>query len=179
MNGIFKDKSDEIKFDTIRATLSVKDTILSFAANTLGKVGTMRAVGGLNITNWKYQPDMKIQCDVKKEFLDSEAVKKVLPAGVSFAVLADEKGNIPVDIKFTGLASENNYSWDWGRATKNLGGNILKDIFAPKKPAPAPAAPAAAPAEGTAPAPGTVPTATPAPAKKKQNINDLLKGIKL
>lgn len=132
LNGFFKDKSDEIQFDKINGTLAMKNKVFSYTANNTGKVGAIRVVGGVN-ADGVYTPDMKVQCDVKKDFIDSNQVQSSLPAEVRGLVkdpafLADDAGNIPADFKFTGKAKENNWTFDWGRLKNNVMRNVAKEV---------------------------------------------------
>jgi hypothetical protein len=95
---------------------------------------------------------MKVRADIKQAFVDSDAVKNGLPAEVRGLAkeskwVTDGNGDIPIDYKFTGVVSENHYSWDTDRlvgvvknnAAKALGealkgkqgdiGNALKGLF--------------------------------------------------
>jgi|ERR1035441_2417692 hypothetical protein len=130
LNSVFKDNSDEIKFDKIDGTLSMKNQVFSFTANTIGKVGAMRISGGVN-SDGVYTPNMKIQSDIKKDFVDSDQVKGQIPAQyrdkVSLDWAADDNGNIPVDLNFTGKAAENHFNWDSGRLTNNVQKRLGKE----------------------------------------------------
>lgn len=124
INSIAKDNSDEINFEKIDGTLSVKNKVFSYTANTTGKVGAFRLAGGIN-SDGIYTPDMKIQCDIRKDYINSDAIQSQVPGEVRGFVkdhedyLTDDNGNIPVDVKFTGLASDNHYSYDWDRLVNN------------------------------------------------------------
>jgi hypothetical protein len=106
MNSFFKEKSDEIKFEKIDGNLGLKNSVMSYTANTLDKVGTIRVAGAINLMNMVYAPDMKVRCDVKKEFLDSDAVRGQIPAqyrsAFNIGLAADKNGMVPVDFRFTG-----------------------------------------------------------------------------
>jgi hypothetical protein len=129
INGIFKDKSDEIVMETIKGNLVIKNEVVSFTADTVGKVGKMHAVGGVNFDGI-YTPDLKVLCDVKKEFMDSDAVKSVLPAGIKEKLEygADDQGNIPIDYKFTGQAKSNKGSPDFSRLVKNITNRLAGEV---------------------------------------------------
>ncbi|HET9870389.1 MAG TPA: hypothetical protein VFR02_07840, partial [bacterium] len=135
INQYFKQSSDEIDFDQVAGNLGMKDKVFSYTANCTGKVGQARVVGGIDCVKLAYSPDMKVQCDIKQEFVNSDSVKSGLPPALQGQVrhldwLADSQGNIPVDLKFTGVAAENHYNWDTGRIMKNVGdhvGSALKD----------------------------------------------------
>ncbi len=125
INKYFKDSSDEMAFDQIIGTLGMKSKVFSNTVNTTGKVGTIRETGGVNVATMSYSPDMRIQCDVKKEFLNSDAILSALPGEVKGLVknldwFVDDKGNIPVDIKMTGLVSAKNWTYDWTRLINNV-----------------------------------------------------------
>jgi len=128
VNKFFKDQSDEIDFEQIKGNLAMKNKVFAYTADTAGKVGAFRENGAINVASMLYAPDMKIQCDIKKEFLNSDSVQGAIPAefkaiaGGAQKVLdfaADDNGNVPVDIKFAGPVKENNYSYDWARAENN------------------------------------------------------------
>lgn len=110
---LFKDKSGQITFAKIDGTLGMKAKVFSYTANTTDKVGTMKIVGGVN-SEGVYTPDMRIRCDIKKEYLDSDQVKNLLkekvgdkvPADKIMEYIADDQGNVPVDFRFTGPASK-------------------------------------------------------------------------
>ncbi len=125
INKYFKASSDEIDFDQMVGTLGMKNKVFSYTGNLTGKVGVVRVVGGVNVATLSYSPDMKIQCDLKKDFLNSDALLAGLPGEVKRYVknvdwLADDNGNIPVDIKMTGLVTAKNWSYDWTRLKNNL-----------------------------------------------------------
>jgi hypothetical protein len=147
INKYFKDQSDEINFEQIRGNMAMKNKIFTYNADTTGKVGVFRETGAINVADMVYSPDMKIQCDIKKEFLNSDAVQSGIPAEVKSIVTsgqqlidyaADDNGNVPIDIKFTGPVKDNNYSYDWtrlrsnaekkaGAAVKNAAQDLLKN----------------------------------------------------
>jgi uncharacterized protein involved in outer membrane biogenesis len=133
MNDFFKDKSEEIAMDTIIGKLSIKDEIVSFTADTTGKVGKLHAVGGVDFDGI-YKPDLKVQCDVKKAFLDSDSVKSKLPAAIrdkwDVNRMADDQGNIPVDFKFTGPAKKKPGldCLDLSRLAKNITNSYTKEV---------------------------------------------------
>jgi hypothetical protein len=94
----------------------MKGGITSFTANTAGKVGAFRAAGGIN-GDGVYTPDLKVQCDIKREFLNSDRVQGLIkdklgnqiPPQYVNQVLdwaQDDQGNIPVDFRLTGPASK-------------------------------------------------------------------------
>jgi hypothetical protein len=129
INQYFKDSSDEIDFDQIAGNLGMKNKVFSYTANCVGKVGQIRETGGIDVSQMVYSPDMMIQCDIKKSFVNSDAAMSGLPAMVRGQVknvdwLADGQGNIPVDVKFTGAVSDNHYSPDFGRLSKNVESHI-------------------------------------------------------
>jgi hypothetical protein len=133
INKYFKDSSDEINFETIAGTLGMKNKIFSYTANTTGKVGAFRETGGINVANMAYSPDMKVQCDIKKDFINSDSVQGNLPDEIKPLVknpdwIADDKGNIPLDVKFTGPVSSNNWSYDWNRIIQNVKNKAAKEI---------------------------------------------------
>jgi AsmA family/AsmA-like C-terminal region len=133
INKYFKDSSDEIKFDQMTGLLGLKDGVFTFTADTAGKVGAVRERGAINLEKMAYFPDMTIQCDLKKEFLNSDAVLSGLPGAVRGLVkdvswLSDDRGNIPVDVKFTGPVKENRYSYDWSRLTQNVKNRLGAEV---------------------------------------------------
>ena len=140
INGYFKDKNDEITFDKIEGTLAMKKKVFSYTANTVGKVGSIRAVGGID-ADGNYSPDMKVLCDIKRQFLDSDAVRgplmaklggKVSPQDVDKVVdySCDDQGNFPIDFRFTGPASKKPGldCLDLSRAAANALKRLLKEI---------------------------------------------------
>jgi len=117
INSIVKDKGDEIRFQKIEGALAMRNKVFSYTATTTGKAGVLRETGGINVDQMVYSPDMKIQCDLRKDVVDIEAVRNLLPPGIqgyvkSIDFLADDNGIVPLDVKFTGVVSENHYSWD-------------------------------------------------------------------
>jgi hypothetical protein len=147
INKLFNDKSDEITVAKVDGTYAIKKGVVSFSANTSDKVGTMKAKGGINFDG-VYTPDMKVIGDIKKEFLDKDALKSVLSpemqAKWDVNCIADDKGYVPVDFKFKGKASENNYDYIPERLIKNIVnclakegvkalGNALGDLFKKKE----------------------------------------------
>ena len=118
INSVIKEKGDELKFDKIDGTLTMKNKVFSYTAKTVGKAGVIRETGGINVDQMVYSPDMKIQCDFRKDVVDINAISSVLSPAVQGVVknnidyLADENGIVPIDVKFTGVVSENHYSWD-------------------------------------------------------------------
>lgn len=133
INGLFKDKSDEITLDTIKGNLSIKDEVVSFTTDTTGKIGKIHAAGGVDF-NGVYKPDLKVQCDLKKDILDSDAVKGNLPPLVrnNFDMnrFADDQGNIPIDFRFTGPASKKPGldCLDLSRLVKNVTNSYTKEV---------------------------------------------------
>jgi AsmA family/AsmA-like C-terminal region len=123
INGFFKDKSDEINFDAITGTLGLRNEIFAYTGTTEGKVGLIRVNGGVDF-NGNYNPNMKIQCDIHEEFVDSDAIKSQLPSAVQShwdpSWLTDSNGNIPMDFNFTGKAKGNYGTPDFNRVIKNL-----------------------------------------------------------
>ena len=88
LNSLFKDKSDEISFDKISGKLGLKKQVFSYTADSVGKVGRIRVAGAANFDGY-YAPEMTLQCDLHKEFLDSDAVQKVL-GGKDLSLAMDE-----------------------------------------------------------------------------------------
>ncbi|HVM33359.1 MAG TPA: hypothetical protein VMU88_09520, partial [bacterium] len=145
VNQYFKQSSDEIDFDRVVGNLGMKNRVFSYTANCAGKVGSVLVNGGVDCSTLAYSPNMTIQCDLKKDFVNSDAVIAGLPGSLKGQVknldwLSDSQGNIPVDLKFTGVASENHWSFDGGRLGKNIGkhlgdaishglGDKLKSLF--------------------------------------------------
>ncbi|HTC20726.1 MAG TPA: hypothetical protein VK859_07760, partial [bacterium] len=116
INNYLKDQSDEMNFDQITGNLVMKNKVFSYTANTTGKVGAIRETGSINVADMVYAPDMKIQCDIKKEFLNSDALQNALPSGIRGLIknpdwIADDNGNVPLDAKFTGAVKDNHYSY--------------------------------------------------------------------
>jgi hypothetical protein len=129
VNQYFKQSSDEIDFDQVVGTLGMKNRVFSYTANCAGKVGAVRVNGGVDCQTLAYSPNMTVQCDLRKDFVNSDAVIAGLPGALKGQVkdldwLADSQGNIPVDLKFTGVASENHWSFDGERLGKNIGKHI-------------------------------------------------------
>jgi hypothetical protein len=129
VNQYFKQSSDEIDFNQVAGNLGMKNRVFSYTANCEGKVGVVRVNGAVDCQTLAYSPNMTIQCDLKKDFVNSDSVVAGLPGSLKGQVknldwLADSQGNIPVDLKFTGPASENHWSFDGGRLGKNIGKHI-------------------------------------------------------
>ncbi len=128
INGLFGEKTDEFVFDKIDGNLLIKKQVLSYTANTVGRPGTIKIVGGINFDN-VYTPNMMIWCDLKRQYLDSEAVQKLLPGmDPNKMECIKDAEVIPVDCKFTGPAKDNNYSWDRGRLEKFIGDCVAKKV---------------------------------------------------
>ncbi|HVZ81157.1 MAG TPA: AsmA family protein [bacterium] len=132
INKYFKDSSNEIAFDQIKGVLVMKNKVFTYTADTNGKVGAVRERGGINVAEMVYAPDMTVQADVKKDFLNSDAVLAGLPGEVRGLVknvdwFADGNGNIPIDFKFTGPVKQNNYAYDWDRLKKNVGDHAAQE----------------------------------------------------
>ncbi len=123
INSAVKDSSDEIHLDKIEGTLGMKNKVFSYTANTVDKVGALRIKGGVN-GDGVYTPDMTINCDIKKDYVNSDSVKGQIPEPYrdQFTLdwASDNDGNIPVDFKFTGKASENHYQWVSDRLVSNI-----------------------------------------------------------
>ncbi len=123
INSAVKDPSDEITFDKIDGTLAMKNKVFSYTANTSEKVGAMRIQGGIN-ADGAYTPDMTIQCDLHKDYVNSDAIKGQIPAQYrdkfNLDWAADGSGNIPADFKFTGPAADNHYQWVPDRLVNNV-----------------------------------------------------------
>jgi hypothetical protein len=133
VNKYFKDQSDEMPFEQISGNLGMKNKMFSYTANTNGKVGAIHETGAINVAEMVYAPDMKIQCDVKKEFMNSDSLQAGLPDFARPLVknpdwIADDKGNVPLDVKFSGKVKDNNYSYDWARLTQNLKAKAAKEL---------------------------------------------------
>jgi len=133
INQYFKQSSDEIDFDQVAGNLVMKNKVFSYTANCAGKVGEVHETGGIDCSTLAYSPDMRVQCDIKKEFVNSDAVVSGLPESVRGLVknldwLADSQGNIPLDFRFTGVAAENHYSWDSSRLSKNVTGHLGQEL---------------------------------------------------
>lgn len=132
INNFFKDKSDEINFDQIAGTLAMKNKVISYTANTTGKAGAIREAGGINVVEMVYSPDMKVQCDIHKDLLDSDAIKGQIPAPYrdkfDLSLVADANGNVPIDFRFTGSVKKTPGMdcVDTNRMIKNLMGNLGK-----------------------------------------------------
>jgi len=137
INGFLKDNSDEMGFERIDGVLGMKSSVITYTANTNGKVGAIREKGGINVavTPMVYSPDMEIQADIKKDYVNSDAIKTAIGPELAGLIknvdfLADDNGNVPVDLKFTGVVSENHYSWDRTRigavVQKHVGAEIQK-----------------------------------------------------
>jgi hypothetical protein len=133
INQYFKQSSDEIDFDQVAGVLDMKRKVFSYTANCVGKVGDVHETGGIDCSTLAYSPDMKIQCDIKKQFVNSDAVVSGLPDSIRGSVnnldwLADSQGNIPLDFRFTGVAADNHYSWDSSRLIKNVTGHLGQQL---------------------------------------------------
>lgn len=137
INNYFKDKSDEMTFEQIAGNLGMKSKVFSYTANTTGKVGTLRETGGINAADMLYSPNMSIQCDIKKEFLDSNAIQSAVPSEIMTIAqsaeklldfMADDQGNVPIDVIFTGPVKDNHYSYDWERAKSNAGKKVKEAV---------------------------------------------------
>jgi len=104
--SFFKDKGNAIVVDTISGNFNAKNSVLAFTAVGNGKMGQVRANGAINMVTQYYAPDMKVQCDIHKDFLDSNAIKAQLPDNIKdkfdINLLADSNGNVPLDFHFTG-----------------------------------------------------------------------------
>ncbi|MGH7739583.1 MAG: hypothetical protein ACREL1_05500, partial [bacterium] len=125
VNKYFKDPSNQITFQKIAGTLNMKNKIFSYTADTIGKVGAIHETGGIDVSRMVYSPDMMVRADIKKDFINSDAVASGLPPAVrglakNVDVLTDAQGNIPVDFKFTGPVKNNQYAYDWTRITQNV-----------------------------------------------------------
>jgi uncharacterized protein involved in outer membrane biogenesis len=150
MNNFFKDKSDQIVIDSIAGNISVKNKVIAYTATANGKVGQVRANGAINLITYDYEPDMKVQCDIHKDYLDSDAIKAQMPDNVKDKVdinrLADSNGNVPLDFHFTGNATQmpgvncldvnrlvnniiNSYTNDVTTQVQQQGQNLLKGLF--------------------------------------------------
>ncbi len=150
LNKFFGQQSDEIDFETISGTLAMKNKIASYTVNTTGKVGAVKAVGAINVVTYFYAPEMNVNCDIHKEFLNSDAIKSQLPDSVrdKYDVnrLADSNGNVPLDFHFTGDATKvpgadclnvnrlvnnllNSYAGEVTQQVQQQGQNILKGLF--------------------------------------------------
>ena len=150
MNNFFKDKSDQIVIDSIAGNISVKNKVVTYTATANGKVGQVRANGAVNLLTYDYEPDMKVQCDIHKDYLDSDAIKGQMPDSVrdKFDInrLADSNGNVPLDFRFTGNAAQapgvncldvnrlvnniiNSYTNDVTSQVQQQGQNLLKGLF--------------------------------------------------
>jgi hypothetical protein len=129
INKFMKSSSNEIDFDQIAGNLAMKNKVFAYTANTEGKVGAVREPGALDCVAMAYAPNMKVQCDIKEDYLNSDAVDAALPdilkgQAKNLNWLADDNGNIPVDFTFTGKAADNHYSYDWTRIKKNIGKHL-------------------------------------------------------
>lgn len=150
MNNFFKDKSDQIVIDSIAGNISVKNKVITYTATANGKVGQVRANGAVNLITYDYAPDMKVQCDIHKDYLDSDAIKAQMPDNVKDKAdinrLADSNGNVPLDFHFTGNATQmpsvncldvnrlvnniiNSYTNDVTTQVQQQGQNLLKGLF--------------------------------------------------
>jgi uncharacterized protein involved in outer membrane biogenesis len=150
MNNFFRDKSDQIVINSIAGNISVKNKVVAYTATANGKIGQVRANGAFNLTTYDYAPDMKVQCDIHKDYLDSDAIKSQMPASVRDKVdinrLADSNGNVPLDFHFTGNATQmpglncldvnrlvnniiNSYTNDVTTQVQQQGQNLLKGLF--------------------------------------------------
>jgi uncharacterized protein involved in outer membrane biogenesis len=150
MNNFFKDKSDQIVIDSITGNISVNNKVITYTATANGKVGQVRANGAVNLITYDYAPDMKVQCDIHKDYLDSDAIKAQMPDNVKDKVdinrLADSNGNVPLDFHFTGNAAQmpgvncldvnrlvnniiNSYTNDVTSQVQQQGQNLLKGLF--------------------------------------------------
>lgn len=151
MNNFFKDKGDSIGVDSITGDLSIKNKVLAYNATVNGKIGQVRAKGAINLATYYYSPDMTVQCDIHKDYIDSDAVKSVLPAqlqgkGDITKLMADSNGNVPIDFHFKGDATQkpgvecldlnrlvnvalNNYLSQNAGDVQNKAQNVLKGLF--------------------------------------------------
>jgi hypothetical protein len=150
MNNFFKDKSDQIVIDSIAGNINMKNKVMAYTATANGKMGQIRANGAVNLSALTYAPEMKVQCDIHKELLDSDAIKAQMPDNIrgQFDVgrLADANGNVPLDFRFTGDATKapgpdcfdgqrlasnilNSFANDVSQKTQQAGENMLKGLF--------------------------------------------------
>jgi hypothetical protein len=102
------------------------------------------------LITYDYAPDMKVQCDIHKDYLDSDAIKSQMPDSVRDKVdinrLADSNGNVPLDFHFTGNAAQmpglncldvnrlvnniiNSYTNEVTTQVQQQGQNLLKGLF--------------------------------------------------
>lgn len=128
LTSLLKDKSGEITFEQIKGNLAMKNRVFTYTAETVGKVGAFHENGGIQVVDMVYSPDMAIRCDIKKEFIDSDTIQGAIPNEAKPFVknaqdvlnyAADDNGNIPIDVKFTGKVADNHYGYDWTRAKDN------------------------------------------------------------
>ena len=128
VNSLLKDKSDEVHFDNTTGNLAMRNKVFSYTSSNIGKMGSVAVVGAIDVVKMTYAPDMQVKCNIKKDLVDTDAVLGVLPQSLrGFAkvdYLADDNGNIPADVKFSGPVSENHYSWD----TTRIGNNVKKHL---------------------------------------------------
>lgn len=132
MNSYIGDNSDEVSFETISGTLAVKNRLINITCNTQGKVGKIQAAGGITMDG-NYQPEMKVMCDIHKEFINSDAVKSKLPDALKgqwdVNRAADSNGLVPIDFHLRGSVSKTPGldCVDIGRLANNILHSYTKD----------------------------------------------------
>ena len=145
LNAFFKDKRDGITLDSLTGNFTAKNTTLTFTANGNGKMGQIRANGTLNMQTWLCAPEIKIQSDIHKDFLDSDAIKAQLPDNIKdkfdINLLADSNGNVPLDFRITDNPTKPTLKWldisrlgnvflnNYVNQASSNGQNILQGLF--------------------------------------------------
>ncbi len=145
LNTFFKEKGDGITLDSLTGNFTAKNTALTFTANGNGKMGKIRANGALNMQTWLCAPEIKIESDIHKDFLDSDAIKAQLPDNIKdkfdINLLADSNGNVPLDFRITDNPTKPTLKWldisrlgniflnNYVNQASSNGQNILQGLF--------------------------------------------------
>jgi hypothetical protein len=144
-NTFFKDKEGGITLDNLTGNFTAENTALTFTANGNGKMGQIRANGTLNMQTWLCAPEIKIQSDIHKDFLDSDAIKAQLPDNIKdkfdINLLADSNGTVPLDFRITDDPTKPTLKWldisrlgniflnNYVNQASSNGQNILQGLF--------------------------------------------------
>jgi hypothetical protein len=107
----FKKSSAEMDFQKISGLLGMKNKIFTFPVTATGAAGVMRETGAINLATMTYSPEMKVQCDFRKDYLNSDEVLSGAPDAVRGLVrntdwIADNNGISPSTLNSRGQSKK-------------------------------------------------------------------------
>lgn len=104
-----KERSDALKMEQLDGKIALKDEKVFLEAQSTGSTGRMRLKGAVDFDG-NYAPSLRLENDIRKEYLDSEKVLSFIPSAlrgkIDWSRAADAQGFVPLDFELKGKISD-------------------------------------------------------------------------